>query len=407
MAQPSSSGIPISLGVYAVYPGLDRGSDLLIGAEVPRAISVSGAVSTRYATISLVLVGVVTALILLLVLQRVVVGPITDLAKQLTVTSDARESTARIAAQRPDEIGTLAASFNGLLEELKVSKEKLIEAIAQGTVAVTSAEFFPLLLQNLAEVLDVKYAFIAENTDQSGSRIRTIAAWAKDHLVENFECDVRDTPCQDFIDGQLTLIQRDLPGRFPKDKCFKVYSAESYCGIPLHDSSGEVIGLLAVLDTKPMNAESERISTLRIFASRSAMGLERMRAERELRESHHLLKSIIEGTNEGIFLQDIEGRYQLVNPAWARFLGLTVEEFIGRTDEEILIAENVRTLHNEEQSFIAAGGTVSSEKQLYLDGQTRVVLIDKTPFRDEDGKIVGIIGVCRDITKLKQALEQA
>ncbi|MGB5605707.1 MAG: PAS domain-containing protein, partial [Gammaproteobacteria bacterium] len=94
-------------------------------------------------------------------------------------------------------------------------------------------------------------------------------------------------------------------------------------------------------------------------------------------------------------------------PTWARFLGLTVEELIGRTDDEMLMAENVRTLHNGEQSFLAAGGIVSSEKKLFLDGQTRVVLIDKTPFRDADGKIVGVIGVCRDITKLKQAQEQA
>ncbi len=114
------------LAAYAVQPGLDRGSDLLIGIEVPRAISATGAISTRYAAISLVLVGLATALILLLVLQRVVVGPISELTKQLTETGDGRESTARIAAQRPDEIGKLAASFNGLLVELNEQRRKAI-----------------------------------------------------------------------------------------------------------------------------------------------------------------------------------------------------------------------------------------------------------------------------------------
>lgn len=94
-----------TLAVYVVQPGLDRGLDLLIGAELPRAISTSGAISTRYAAISLILVGVATALILLFVLQRVVVRPITELTKQLTTTGDGRESTARIATQRSDEIG--------------------------------------------------------------------------------------------------------------------------------------------------------------------------------------------------------------------------------------------------------------------------------------------------------------
>ncbi len=134
---------------------------------------------------------------------------------------------------------------------------------------------------------------------------------------------------------------------------------------------------------------------------------DRMRVERELRESHSLLKSIIEGTDEGIFLQDIDGRYQLVNPAWAGLLGLPDREIIGCTDEELLVAENARVLRDESRSVIAAGGTVSSEKQLYLDGRIRVLSINKTPFRNADGVIVGVIGVCRDITKLKQAQEQA
>lgn len=395
------------LSVYAVQPGLDRGSDLLIGADVSRAISARGALSTRYAAYSLVLVGIATALILLLVLQRIVVGPISELTKQLTATGDGRESTARIAAQRPDEIGKLAASFNGLLEKLSASQETLMGTIAKGTATVTSADFFPLLVQHLAKVLDVRYAIIAEHANESRSRIRTLAVWAIDHLEENFECDIEDTPCEKVMEGHLTLIQRDLLSRFPDDQRLTDYCADSYCGIPLYGSSGEVIGLLAVLDPEPLNAESEKISTLRIFASRSAAELERMRAEHELRESHSLLKSIIEGTDEGIFLKDIEGRYQLVNPAWARLLGLPDREIIGSTDEEILVVENARILRNKRQTVIAAGDTASSETQLQLNGRTCVLLINTTPFRDTDGMIVGSIGVCRDITKLKQAQQQA
>jgi GAF domain-containing protein len=72
---------------------------------------------------------------------------------------------------------------------------------------------------------------------------------------------------------------------FPEDKDLVSLNAESYLGVPLQDASGNILGHLAVLNDKPMNAKPHEVSILKIFAARAGAELERKRAEEALREA--------------------------------------------------------------------------------------------------------------------------
>src|SRR5262245_15203388 len=75
------------------------------------------------------------------------------------------------------------ATSSGITEEIAA-----LRAIVEGTAHSTGAEFFQTLVRHLAQALDVHYAFVAEfAAPETSTRVRTIAFWANDRIVENIE----------------------------------------------------------------------------------------------------------------------------------------------------------------------------------------------------------------------------
>src|SRR5262249_2763549 len=72
------------------------------------------------------------------------------------------------------------------------SAEELLQAITQGTAAVTGTKFFTSLVEHLAHALKVRRVYVAECLEND--RARTRALWM-DGFRPTFEYDVRETPC--------------------------------------------------------------------------------------------------------------------------------------------------------------------------------------------------------------------
>jgi len=102
-----------------------------------------------------------------------------------------------------------------------------IWTVFDGTSFVEGADFFAALVRQLALALQVPYAFVAECTDTSRSRVRTLAFWSQDRLVDNVEFDVRGTPCEQALGGSQSYHARELQSRFPDDHGLVELGAES------------------------------------------------------------------------------------------------------------------------------------------------------------------------------------
>ncbi len=160
--------------------------------------------------------------------------------------------------------------------------EDLLRTVTEGTAALTGSDFFHSMVQHLANALLVRYAFIAECTDATNSRVRTLAFWNGEDFADNVAYDIRGTPCESVIGGRACSYPEQIQSLFPDDKDLVSLGAEGYLGTPLCDGSGKVLGHLAVMDTKPMTATSAEISILKIFAARAAAELERARAQQDV-----------------------------------------------------------------------------------------------------------------------------
>ncbi len=156
--------------------------------------------------------------------------------------------------------------------------------IAEGTATAIGEEFFRELVRHLAKALDVRYALVAELTEVPG-RVRTLASWACDRFLDEYEYDVKGTPCEPVLTGRITRYVHSISTHFPRDKMLLELGIESYLAIPLIASGGGVEGHLVVMDDKPMPENPLELETLKIFAARAAAELQRLRAEADLRRA--------------------------------------------------------------------------------------------------------------------------
>jgi two-component system, chemotaxis family, sensor kinase Cph1 len=119
-----------------------------------------------------------------------------------------------------------------------------------------------------------------------------------------------------------------------------------------------------------------------------------------------LLEAVIEGTPNPIFVKDLNRRFVLLNAACARLLGRPRGELIGRVDSEFLRPEQARHIEAVDNHVMSTGEAIVAEEPVTRDGQTRIFLSTKSPFRNSEGRIEGLIGISRDITDRKLVEEE-
>ena len=135
---------------------------------------------------------------------------------------------------------------------------------------------------------------------------------------------------------------------------------------------------------------------------------ERKNAEEALACEHNLLRALVETLPDRIFVKDINSVFVMANPACADIRHVPLpEDMIGRTDFDYMPREMAQPFYNEEQKIIRTGEPmVNREFSIEWDGRRLWISSTKVPWYDDDGNIMGVIGLNRDITELKAAQEE-
>lgn len=133
---------------------------------------------------------------------------------------------------------------------------------------------------------------------------------------------------------------------------------------------------------------------------------ERKRVEHEARESQALIHALIEGTSDAIFLNDLEGRYVMVNSAAAKTLGKTVDEVRGKTVTELFPPETARIIMEKHALTLSSGIPSTYEVTIPTPKGPRTHQTTKFVYLNAVGKPAGVFGISRDIMELKRTEEE-
>jgi PAS domain S-box-containing protein len=122
----------------------------------------------------------------------------------------------------------------------------------------------------------------------------------------------------------------------------------------------------------------------------------------------HLLHALMDNIPDSIYFKDLQSRFIRTNKAHAKYFGFEdPQELIGKTDFDFFSIEHAQPAYEDEQEVIRTGKPVyKEEKEIWPDGRISWVLTVKAPFRDEDGNIIGTLGISRNITERKQFEEE-
>ncbi|MCX5713544.1 MAG: ATP-binding protein [Candidatus Omnitrophica bacterium] len=121
-------------------------------------------------------------------------------------------------------------------------------------------------------------------------------------------------------------------------------------------------------------------------------------------EQYRLLRDFMDHVPDVIYFKDKQGRLILVNKAHAKGLGLKPEEVIGKTDFDIFPRERAKLMALDDRKVMVSGKAIIDkvERATRPDGVDNYVSTTKIPRFDKKGRVIGLVGITRDITHRMQ-----
>jgi PAS domain S-box-containing protein len=129
------------------------------------------------------------------------------------------------------------------------------------------------------------------------------------------------------------------------------------------------------------------------------------------------LNYVMDATPDWIFVKDRDHRFLSVNQSFARALQRSKNEFIGKNDlelgfpEEAVMGDPEKGIQgywwDDEQVLTTGEPQIIMGEKNFLDGEMHYFDVFKTAMRDEEGKVIGLMGYARDVTEREKLLTDA
>ncbi len=192
--------------------------------------------------------------------------------------------------------------------------------------------FLDAVVEALAEALGVRWVMLCDLHPSDPARARVLSGWSDGQRQAYYEYDLLGTPCANVLSDDLCFYPAGVAGMFPHDTLLSDMGVQSYLGVPLRGTDGRSIGLLAVLNDRPLDRTRQPEETLQLFAGRAAAELQRLTSS----SANERLGRIVEDAASEIFVFDAQTlNFVLVNRGARENLGYSMEELSHLTPIDI------------------------------------------------------------------------
>ncbi len=304
-----------------------------------------------------------------------------------------------IAVRSPDLKSMEYQATGRDITEQKQAQE-LLQEILEVIGPTTGENFFSTAVEYLSGVCQVKIAFAAAINPENLNEARTIAVSQRGRAIDNITYSIIDTPCQIAVDEKSAYYPTAVQEIFPEDHLLQELGIDSYLGIPLCSTDGQTLGVIAIMDDKPIWSPKQAKTLLEVVATRGVAELERQRAQ----ESLTLFRSLIDRSQDVIEVVDPEtGRFLDVNEMACRAHGYTREEYLALSVADIDPLVKERTWKETSNEVRRLGSLVLETQHCRKDGSVFPVEVNVTHAQLDKEYFVTVV---RDISERKRA-EQA
>ena len=335
-----------------------------------------------------------------------------------------------------------------ILEELQIYRKKLtgmvekrIESLTQSNQNLASRNEELLLIEkralhsnavlaairNITQVI-VRYSDVDKIIQKSCEYIVKTPEFSKAWLIlydENFHVT---KAAQRGLDKDFSSFLKEFKKsgncrcicfapkiiEFPTYHCLncplsRTYQDESRLAVPLKHKD-RIYGYFSVAISKNFQDIKQAQNLLEELASDIAFGLyniESKKQKEEIEKKCSLLATAVENLAEIIFITNIDGTIEYVNPAFENITGYTKEEVLGKTPRILKSGHQEPIFYQEMWETIQSGKVwVGTFKNLKKNGQFYEEQATISPIHDKDGKITHYVAIKRDITEKKELQQQ-
>lgn len=325
-------------------------------------------------------------------------------------------------------------------EESLQRSNRMLDTLTKCNETLVRAENEPDLLHSLCRIIIEKggyrMAWIGLAENDPGKTIRPVAqaGFDEDYLegldLTWSDCEQGQGPAGTAVRTGLPSLLRDMASdpRFApwRDRALR-QGYRSMLAIPLV-AAETTLGCLNIYASEPDAFDEGELELMARLANDLTYGIVAIRTRKKQQQTaealwesleqyrklaaergreRSLLRALIDAIPDLIFFKNPDGVFLGCNRAFEVFAGRSEKKVIGLTDLALFPRELAELFQETDRQTMSLRTARRNEEWVdYPDGRRVLLETLKTPFYDQEGKLLGLIGVSRDITEREQANEE-
>ena len=326
-----------------------------------------------------------------------------------------RQQVSELEQAKPENKG-------GSLQESEERGRRQRNAIVNLTLEENFADIdlihsFRRVCETLSETIDVARTSIWE-LSEDGSELRCLNLYELDKHTHSHGLVLNAQSLPKYfhaIKTESRIYAEDVQNDIRTDELTEGYLKP--LGITSMLDAGIMVGgkLVGVVCSEHIGKkrkwysdEESFISTMASFVAQLIVRSEREQTEEILQESEAHLTTLIHTVPDLVWLKDPNGVFLACNSRIERLFGAKEADIIGKTDYDFVDKELADFFRENDKKAMAAYKPTINEEELTFadDGHKEIVETIKTPMHDAKGRLIGVLGIARDITDRKQAEQE-
>ncbi len=318
----------------------------------------------------------------------------------------------QLKGQRLTDAGVKATHSAGVDRQLETRARKQRAVALLGLRALGRGNLQELMdaaVGLVADVLDLEYCKVLELLpNRQELLLRAGVGWHDGLVGEATVGTERESQAGYTLLSSEPIVVDDLriESRFSGPDLLHEHDVVSGLSVIIHGANGPW-GVLGAHTSQRRSFSDDDVSFIQSVANILAAAIERVLAEDALSESEERFRTLVEMAPDAIFSISVaDGTFTTLSPAFERLTGWTRAEWLGRSFTEIVHPDDLPLAHEQFQRVLEGVSPPPFElRVLARDGQ-EIIGEFRLTSQVEDGRVVELFGIARDVTDRRRAEEE-